>query len=487
MASPPEFPPFPKSPMPSPAPSPSSAPEASWADDDGGATGSISLLPELANISVADEPDAKPRTEGLDETPGAKIVVTLSDPSMPYQPAKTFEEVGLKDELLKGVYAMSFNKPSAIQEKSLPLIISPDGTFKNLIAQGQTGSGKTACFVLSMLNRVDENVTETQALCLVPTRELARQIESVVKSIGRFTKTTCHLAIPLSDSERTAMRAAGGGRSRSVNAHIVIGTPGSVTESMKRRNINANTIKIFVLDEADHMVSQQGMGDKTVRIAKQLSPNVQTLLFSATYADDVRELAKRVAPNANTLAYAKEKVSIDNVKQYFIDAKSKDGRYGIVNDIYDLLQLGQTIVFMQTRREAQALTAQLREGGQTVSVLTGGEMSAGERDKVIDEFRAGTTRVLVTTNVLSRGVDVPAVTAVINYDLPVDAQQRDVDFETYIHRCGRAGRFGRKGVAINLVYDGRTRAMIGELGKYYGKTIEEVEDVEALEARLKEV
>jgi ATP-dependent RNA helicase DDX19/DBP5 len=142
-------------------------------------------------------------------------------------------------------------------------------------------------------------------------------------------------------------------------------------------------------------------------------------------------------------------------------------------------------VFVERRRDAQALTNQLRDGGQTVSVLTGGEMTAGERDRVIDEFRAGTTRVLVTTNVLSRGVDIPSITAVINYDLPTDSQGRAVDAEVYLHRIGRTGRFGRKGIAINLVYDDRSRRMVDDLSKYYDKKIEQVDDVEALEARIK--
>lgn len=431
--------------------------------------------------------------EGLDEDHESTVKVLQADPSTPYHSAATFEEIGLPETLLKGVYALKFNKPSKIQASSLPMILPADGAYRNLIAQGHTGSGKTACFVLSMLSRVDDTVAKTQALCVVPTRELARQIEEVVLALGKFTSTTVRLAIPLSDSERQALRASGGGgrsgggRGRGgVTEHIVIGTPGKVTDLLKKRELDPGAMKIFVLDEADHMVSMQGMGDQTVRIKKQLPASTQVLLFSATYADDVKRLAEKVAPDANQITIEKETLSLDKVQQYFIDAGSSNARYDIVNEIYDTLQLGQTLMFVETRRDAQGLTKQLREGGHAVSVLTGGEMAADERDRVIDEFRSGVTRVLVATNVLSRGVDVPAITAVINYDLPTDREGR-LDAETYLHRIGRCGRFGRKGIAISLVYDDRSRTMVSDLSTTWGRKIEQVADAEALEERIKAI
>jgi ATP-dependent RNA helicase DDX19/DBP5 len=439
-----------------------------WADDDGGNELSTALA-----------------ESHFDNDDTGRIQVLQADPTTPYHSAATFEEIGLSEELLKGVYHMKFNKPSKIQASSLPLILSKDGDFKNLIAQGHNGSGKTACFVLSMLSRVDDTQPQTQALCVAPTRELARQIEEIVLNLGRFTKTTSHLAVSYTDAERQAARRNRDGPGR-ISAHIVIGTPGKVVDLLRKRQLDPSVIKIFVLDEADQMVSQQGMGDQTVRIRKQLPSSVQVLLFSATYADDVKRLAEKVAPNSNQITVQRETLSLDKVKQYYIQCNTAASRFEIISDIYDLLQLGQTVVFVQTRKDAQALTDQLRSGGHTVSVLTGGEMTAEERDRVIDEFRQGTTRVLVTTNVLSRGVDVPAVTAVINYDLPYDQHRHKVDPEVYLHRIGRTGRFGRKGIAINLVYDDASLRMIQDLQTYYGKDMEKAEDVEALEARLKE-
>jgi ATP-dependent RNA helicase DDX19/DBP5 len=438
-----------------------------WADDDAGN--------ELSTVSTGSHLD-------VDDT--GRVQVLQADPTTPYHSAATFEEIGLSENLLKGVYDMKFNKPSKIQASSLPLILSHDGDYKNLIAQGHNGSGKTACFVLSMLSRVDDTVANTQALCVAPTRELARQIQEIVASLGRFTKTTSRLAVSYTDAERQAARRTRDGPGP-ITEHIVIGTPGKVVDLLRKRQLNPSGIKIFVLDEADQMVSQQGMGDQTVRIRKQLPATVQVLLFSATYADDVKRLAEKVAPNSNQITVQRETLSLDKVKQYYIKCDTAAERFAIITDIYDLLQLGQTIVFVQTRKDAQALTDQLRSGGHTVSVLTGGEMEAQERDRVIDEFRQGTTRVLVTTNVLSRGVDVPAVTAVINYDLPYDQHRHKADPEVYLHRIGRTGRFGRKGIAINLVYDDASLRMIQDLQTYYGKDMEKVDDVEALESRLK--
>lgn len=423
---------------------------------------------------------------GIEDDHLSQVKVLQADSATPYHSAATFEEIGLSDNLLKGVYHLKFNKPSKIQATSLPMILSPDGEHRNLIAQAHNGSGKTACFVLSMLSRVDETQPFTQALCVVPTRELARQIQDIVSTLGKYTAVSSRLAISFTDAEKQAFRENREASDR-FSEHIMIGTPGKVMDLLKKRKLDPSKIKIFVLDEADQMVSQQSMGDQTVRIKKQLPRDVQVLLFSATYADDVKRLALKVAPNANQITVQRETLSLDKVQQYYIDAESSSTRFDIITDIYDLLQLGQTVVFVQTRKDAQLLTQKLRGGGHTVSVLTGGEMSADERDRVIDEFRQQTTRVLVTTNVLSRGVDVPAITAVINYDLPYDALRHKVDAEVYLHRIGRTGRFGRKGIAINLVYDDVSRRMISDLEKYYEKKIEQVDDVEALQERLRAI
>lgn len=436
--------------------------EADWGDDDG----------ELGALASGIDPG--------DES--AQVEVTTADPNEMYRSATTFEEIGLSDSLLRGVYAMKFKKPSKIQAASLPLILGAD--HKNLIAQGHNGSGKTACFVLGMLARIDATQSHTQALCIVPTRELARQIADVVRAIGQFTETVVKLVVRETEEERRANRATRNVRSE---AHMVIGTPGKLMDLVKRRQLDLSRVNVLVLDEADEMVNTQAMGDQTVRIKRQLPRDVQTLLFSATYDESVRSLATRVAPNANHIFIRRETLALDKISQYYMDVGSSDARFAAIIDVYDLLQLGQSIIFVRTRAGAQSLTRRLRGEGHTVSVLYGGQMTPEERDRVIDEFRAGTTRVLVTTNVLSRGVDVRAVTAVINYDLPTDATDSEADPETYLHRIGRTGRFGTKGVAINFVHDEKSRRVLKDLEKYYAKVIEKVDDVELLAERIKAI
>ncbi|PXF41679.1 ATP-dependent RNA helicase DBP5 [Gracilariopsis chorda] len=418
-----------------------------------------------------------------DET--SRIQVLQADPTTPYYSANTFEELGLSEELMKGIYHMKFSKPSKIQATSLPMIISSDGEYKNLIAQAHNGSGKSASFVLGMLSRINYDTQNTQALCLVPTRELARQIRDVIMALGKFTQVTAALAIKATEEERKQNWASPS--TGVMSEHIVVGTPGKVMEFIKKRKFDTSSVKILVVDEADEMVDMQGMGDQTIRIRRNLPKNVQVLLFSATYKDAVRKLATRLAPNANQITIKRETLSLDKVQQYYIDTGNKEERYTVLSEIYELLTLGQSIIFVRTRHEAHALTQRLRNSGHTVSVLYGGDMSPEERDRVIDEFRAGITRVLITTNVLSRGVDVLAVNAVINYDLPTDKFGRNADPETYLHRIGRTGRFGRKGIAINFVYDDRTKNILKDLEDYYSRQVIKVTDVEELSERIEKL
>lgn len=457
-------------------------------------TPQLSSGPELPDESSAPndevsagQPDAaddvvESSTSGIDpEDETSRIDVIQADPSTPYHSATSFEELGLSEDLMKGIYYMKFAKPSKIQASSLPLILPADGEYKNLIAQGHNGSGKTACFVLAMLSRVDYSSSTPQALCLVPTRELARQIESVIMSLGKFTPVKVKLAVKSVDGERGYSRSD----SVPVKEHIVVGTPGKVMEIIKKRLFVTSNVQILVLDEADEMVDAQGMGDQTIRIKKTLPSSAQVLLFSATYNDEVQRIAKNVAPRANHISVKRETLSLDKVAQFFIHTGSRGARFDVITEIYELLTVGLSIIFVRTRATAADLTTRLRAEGQSVSVLYGGSMAPEERDKVIDEFRQGTTRVLVTTNVLSRGVDISAVTTVINYDLPMDRTGSAVDAETYLHRIGRTGRFGRKGIAINFVYDDHSLRLLRDLERYYSKKIEEVTDVEDLSERLR--
>ncbi|ETW04164.1 hypothetical protein H310_04516 [Aphanomyces invadans] len=405
----------------------------------------------------------------------ATLDIVRSNPNSHLYSAVSFEELNLPENLLKGVYAMKFAKPSKIQTVALPMILTEPP--ENLIGQAQSGSGKTATFVLGMLYRATKDTTKrVQSLCLAPTRELARQIMAVVTVMGSFCGIETFLAIPGNEVEK----------GQHIHAQIVVGTPGRVESLVKKRTLDLSNLKIFVLDEADVMIDESGMRDRSLAIKKMIkNPACQILLFSATYADDVREFAEKMVPNHNTILVKKERLSLDEIKQFWIDCKSQAHKAEVLSDLFGLLNVGKSVIFVQARETAKKVTALMREKGHKVGILHGADMAKEVRDQVLDDFRLGTTKVLITTNVLARGIDVLGVSLVINYDIPVNREGQP-DPETYLHRIGRTGRFGRKGAAINFVCDIKSKMDLAFIENYYQKKIEEapVDDLEALEKML---
>ncbi|DBA00225.1 TPA: hypothetical protein N0F65_007869 [Lagenidium giganteum] len=429
---------------------------------------------EVAEVTQSLE-DILALGQGLDdEDYKAELDILQNDPNSNLYSAVTFEELNLPESLLKGVYGMKFSKPSKIQSVALPLILSDPP--ENLIGQAQSGSGKTATFALGMLYRVDASVKAPQALCIGPTRELVRQIMAVVNAMGKFCGVETFLAIPGNDVAR----------GDTLKAQIVVGTPGKVENMIKKKLIDTRLVKIFVLDEADVMVGEDGMRDRSVAIKKMIkNRSCQFLLFSATYADDVREFAMRMVPDHNIITVKKERLTLDGIKQFWIDCESKDNKFKVLSDIFAILTIGKCVIFVQSRETCKELTRRMREAGHSVGILHGADMAKEVRDQVIDEFRAGTTNVLITTNVLARGIDVAGVSLVINFDIPT-GRDGQPDPETYLHRIGRTGRFGRKGCAINFVYDRKSKQDLAQIEAYYERQIVEApaNDIEALEKLL---
>ncbi|GLB40344.1 putative DEAD box helicase family protein [Lyophyllum shimeji] len=414
-----------------------------------------------------------------------EVTVTLADqqgdPNSPLYSAKTFEELGLHQDLLKGIYDMGFSKPSKIQERALPLLLANPPT--NMIGQSQSGTGKTAAFVLTMLSRVDFSINKPQALCLAPSRELARQIMSVVTAMGKFTAVQTEYAIK-DNLPRDVTQ---------ITAHIIVGTPGTMADLMRRRVIDLSHIKVFVLDEADNMLDQDGLGDQTLRVKNMLprNPPVQIILFSATFPDHVRSYSAKFAPNANKIELQKEELSVDSIRQFYMDCKNAEHKYDILVSLYSLLTIGQSIIFCQHRHTADRISARMTAEGHKVASLHGAK-DAAERDAIIDRFREGRDKVLITTNVIARGIDILQVNMVVNYDLPL-MNERDKtaderpDIETYIHRIGRTGRFGRKGISINFVHDTKTWSQMEQIEKALGKKIIRIEthDLDEMEEKMK--
>ena len=353
---------------------------------------------------------------------------------------------------------MRFEKPSQIQASTLPLIL--DG--HNVIAQAQSGAGKTIAFVVGMLAKVDTSQACVQALCLTPTRELANQILSdAVKPLStRMPAVRCEEALPGRDIEKGAV----------CSSHVVVGTPGTVKRWISTGYLKMQTIRIFVLDEADKMVEERSLGADTLQIKNKLPKQTQILFFSATYEKEILNYARKIVPRAYLVTpRSTEELVLDVIFQVRMDVnKSAGGKLQVLKDIYDFMTLQQSIVFVEMKREADNVAAMMRQGGFEVSVLHG-ELAPHDRDRVMDEFRAGRTKVLITTNALARGVDVPAVAVVVNYDLPVMRQgQRQVsDPATYLHRIGRCGRFGRRGTAINFLLKPEDWQILESIERHY--------------------
>jgi translation initiation factor 4A len=365
----------------------------------------------------------------------------------------SFDNMDLKDDLLRGIYAYGFEKPSAIQQRGILPILAGNDT----IAQAQSGTGKTATFSISVLQQIDLNISKTQALILAPTRELAQQIQKVVRALGDFLNVTSHACIG-GTLVRDDIRILQGG------VQIVVGTPGRVFDMINRQVLNLATVKLFVLDEADEMLSR-GFKDQIYDIFQHLPGNVQVCLFSATMPEEILEITHRFMRKPVRILVKKDELTLEGIKQFYVAVEKEEWKLETLCDLYETLTITQAIIYCNTRRKVDWLTDKMGQRDFTVSSMHG-EMTSEERNLIMKEFRSGSSRVLITTDLLARGIDVQQVSLVINYDMPGNR-------ENYIHRIGRSGRFGRKGVAINFVTNEDVRAM-REIEAFYNTQIEEM-------------
>jgi len=367
-------------------------------------------------------------------------------------------ELALPAPLLKGLYEMNFVRPSKIQAASLPKIWAG----RNLLAQSHNGTGKTCCFVLGMLKVVSSD-KKPQALCLCPTRELAKQIYEEVMKMGKYLLQEAGLTV------KTILREERFEKGESLPDQIIIATPGKVWTLINMRVVDTSGMRMFVLDEADEMLNQGGLGDTTKRIRQKLPKSVQTLFFSATWTEQIKKFAKTLAALSENdwsqIEVKREFIFNDQVVQMFYKTKGKKEKEERIADILSTVTVGQAIIFVHTREAVETLGNMLKTNGHSVSMLHG-RMEESNRDKVLLDFRGGASRFLITTNVLSRGIDVPAVTLVIQYDMPVK-KGGVYDPETYLHRVGRTGRFGKKGVALNMIHDEKEMQVLKSIEKYF--------------------
>lgn len=439
-------------------------------------------------------PDTKEKTDLAEESLLSKLIasklrelktdeidVQQKDPNNPLFSAKTFEELNLSEPLLKGLRAMQFMKPSRIQETALPLLLK--NPPENMIAQSQSGTGKTAAFSLICLTRIDVNNKEPQALILSPTYELALQTGAVIEKMGQF--------LGADQLVQYGTKANKLERGSKVKAPVIIGTPGTILDwIVKFKFFDPKKIKILVFDEADVMISTQGHKDQSTRIKRSLNTNAcQSLLFSATYDNTVLKFAKAIVKDANIITLKREQESLENIIQYYVKAPNDQAKLQSLFNIYAILDGGQAVIFCRTRDTAQLVANKMNDAGFAVAMLTG-KLDVADRAKIIKRFQEGLERVLITTNVTARGIDVDQVTMVVNYDLPDQTNSkngpREADCETYLHRIGRTGRFGKTGIAINMVETPDDLRLLQDIEKHFNRKIPELDaqDIDDLEQKL---
>ncbi|KJE91539.1 eukaryotic initiation factor 4A-III [Capsaspora owczarzaki ATCC 30864] len=364
-----------------------------------------------------------------------------------------FAQMNLKPELLQGIYAYGFEQPSAIQQRAIRPILKG----RDVIAQAQSGTGKTATFSISALNCVEPATRETQALVLSPTRELAQQIQKVVLALGDYMGVQCHACIG-------GVSVAEDIKKLDYGQHVVSGTPGRVFDMIKRRHLRTRNIKMLILDEADEMLSR-GFKEQIYDIYRYLPPTTQVVIVSATLPHEVLEITTKFMTDPIRILVKRDELTLEGIKQFFISVEREEWKFDTLCDLYDTLIITQAVIFCNTRRKVEFLAEEMAKANFTVSHMHG-EMDQKERDTIMKQFRSGATRVLITTDLWARGIDVQQVSLVINYDLPINR-------ENYIHRIGRSGRFGRSGVAINFVTNDDVRTL-RDIEQYYATQIEEM-------------
>lgn len=366
----------------------------------------------------------------------------------------SFEKMGLKEPLLRGIYGYGFSAPSAIQSRAITQII----TGRDTIAQAQSGTGKTATFSIGMLQIVESGNKSTQAIVLSPTRELATQIQDVIKALGNYMNVRVHACVGGKSVGEDAKALAAG-------QHIVSGSPGRVLDMVKRRNITTRHVKMLVLDEADELMGPHGFKDQIYDIYKLLPASCQVVVVSATLPKEVLAMTRKFTNDPVKILVKRDEITLEGIKQYQIRLDKEEWKFDTLCDLYDNLTITQAVIFCNTKRKVDWLASELRRANFTV-VAMHGDMKQEERDKIMGEFRLGNSRVLISTDVWARGIDVQQVSLVINYDMPSDK-------ENYVHRIGRSGRFGRKGVAINFV-TAEDEDGVADLEKYYSIKINEM-------------
>lgn len=370
---------------------------------------------------------------------------------------ETFEDMGLDDNILHAIYQYGFEKPSPIQK----LAVKPIIEGRDVIAQAQAGQGKTGAFTLSILQRIDPKLMKTQAIVLVPTRVLADMHLEFMRAMGsrRSVNVTRCIGGTSMREDREAIRAG---------AHIVLGTPGRIAGLIEDRTLSVKDLRVLVLDEADELLSDYGSDggfrEKMKWIIQHVSKDTQMAVFSATFSPAILEITDKFMVNVVNILIKPEEITMRHIKQYFI-ALSERWKLDTLMDLYDTISVTQSIIFVNTISKLEYLRQEMEERMFAVSCYHA-NLDMVERMEVLRDYKIGKSRVLIASNVLSRGIDIETVSLVINYDIPNCK-------EDYIHRIGRSGRASRKGVAINFVTEKDVKSLKA-IEDYFLVNIEEM-------------
>ena len=372
-----------------------------------------------------------------------------------YDEIVKWDDLDIDSRILRGIYAFGFEDPSPIQRKAiLPMLDK-----KDIIAQAQSGTGKTAAFTVGALSQIDLSSNTSQVLILSPTHELTRQIASVINGIGSMMSgLRVKVLVGGSSIDEDA------GSLKIDIPHIIVGCPGRVHDMMRRNYIDGHSFKLFIMDEADEMLSS-GFKEQVYNIFQFFNRNIQVALFSATLPNHIYSITSKFMRNPVKISVTPDKLTLEGIKQYYIAINDDRDKYDNLKKIYSFITLSQCIIYSNSVKRVIDLYEAMKEDQFPVCAIHS-SMDKVERDQAFTEFRTGKARVLISSNVTARGIDIQQVSTVINFDIPKDVH-------TYIHRIGRSGRWGRKGTAINFITR-RDISKIKEIEQYYNTQIEEL-------------
>lgn len=370
---------------------------------------------------------------------------------------KNFDSMKLDEDLLMGIYSYGFEKPSPIQQR---IIVPMIETKKDIIAQAHSGTGKTGAFSISSLQMTNTD-NKTQILVLSPTRELTEQTYEVYKNIAQYKKIKIHLSIGGTNRSQDI-------RELKKNPQVVIATPGRCYDMIQTNALVVNNLKCIIIDEADDMLAF-GFKEQLVNIFKYIPDETQVALFSATMPDEILKLANTFMRDPITILIKKDHITLVGIKQYFVNVNEESNKYGFILDLFKTTSFPQAILFCNSKKKVEWLRDNIAQTLDVSNSFIGfihGELSKEERKKALNDFKSMRTRILISSELISRGIDIQHVKLVINYDLPKSKNN-------YIHRIGRSGRMGRKGIAINIINTNEIKYLL-DIRNHFNTQIDEL-------------